>query len=732
MYLCWSKIRVRTKLTGLLASLAFSSSLLASASFDLETNQLNIPLLIIGEETYKATLQETETGEFILQELSALNSIYRSPNPPSANLLESRMTLPHIDVVGFSQGFQASLVFDADRDPVVFALTELSEAPLNYTTRSSQYVIMPDGIGIAIDIFLPPDLKEGESVPTLLKATPYWRAPEIKEPATVEMLLGDLGLVDPASKEAEFWAEKGYALVVMDVRGRGASGGSAPYPFNKKEIADFGEVITWISQQPWSNGKVGAYGVSYVGSTADWMTTLHNEALVAVSPRFSDYDLYEHVITPGGVRMTNFIEAWQEEQGYLDTNQFCVLYEAENAQECSLLQQLLGGIKPVDNDSSDVQRATALLEHQDNGDINEMIQFASDKDQPLVATIPESSLMHLNPNQKKAATEASEIPYYTWASWLDAGTADGALRRFKHYNNSQKIIIGTWDHGAGEDANPYREKGYPIEESREVQYEMLSEFFDSHMQDEIATPSTHIIQYYTMNENMWKTTEVWPPEDMTATSFYFHAEGELSKVEPKGETVRTYDIDYTATTGELNRWATQAGTEDVYYGDRQASDTKLLTYDTAPLNKTVEITGHPEIYLRLSANTDDLAIYAYLEDVAPDGSVTYITEGQLRAVHRKIRDDLPLAGYGVQHSYLAEDKQALVPDEVVMMAFTLQPTSVRINKGHKIRIAIAGHDEGNFERVPAEGNPTVTFYHDEAQPSYLVLPMQEIEEVVQP
>jgi len=731
MYLCWSKIRVRTKLTGLFASLAFSSSLLAGASFDLETNQLNIPLLVIGENTYKATLQETETGEFILQELSALNSIYRSPNPPSANLSESRMTIPQINVVGFSQGFQANLTFDADRDPVAFSLTELSEAPFSYTTRSSRYVIMPDGVGIAIDIFLPPNI-EGKPVPTLLKATPYWRAPEIKQPAIAEFLIGDLGLIDPASKEAAFWAEKGYALVVMDVRGRGASGDSAPYPFNKKEIADYGEVITWISQQPWSNGQVGAYGVSYVGSTADWMTTLNNEALVAVSPRFSDYDLYEHVIVPGGIRMTNFVNAWQEEQGFLDNNQLCSLYEAEDASECQMVTEVFGGIKLVDNDHSSVQRDAALNTHKENGKIDELLATIQDKDQPLVAGYPESSLMHLDPSQGKAATETSGTPYFSWAGWLDAGTADGALRRFKHYSNSQQVVIGAWDHGAEQDANPYREKEYPIEESREVQYEMLSEFFDMHMQDETPSPSTHVVKYYTMNENMWKTTEIWPPEDMTATSFYFHAEGELSKAEPKGDGIRSYNIDYTATTGELNRWATQAGTEDVYYGDRQTSDTKLLTYDTAPLNKFVEITGHPEIYLRLSANTDDLAIYAYLEDVAPDGSVTYITEGQLRAVHRKVRDDLPLAGYGVQHSYLAEDKQALVPDEVVMMAFTLQPTSVRINKGHKIRIAIAGHDEGNFERVPAEGNPTVTFYHDEDEPSYLVLPMQEIEEVVQP
>ena len=97
-----------------------------------------------------------------------------------------------------------------------------------------------------------------------------------------------------------------------------------------------------------------------------------------------------------------------------------------------------------------------------------------------------------------------------------------------------------------------------------------------------------------------------------------------------------YTVDFTATTGRHNRWATNGGAGDVIYGDRAAEDEKLVTYTSAAMVGDVEITGHPIVTLYVSSTEPDGAFIVYLEDVAPDGRVSYITEGQLRALLRRV------------------------------------------------------------------------------------------------
>jgi putative CocE/NonD family hydrolase len=79
----------------------------------------------------------------------------------------------------------------------------------------------------------------------------------------------------------------------------------------------------------------------------------------------------------------------------------------------------------------------------------------------------------------------------------------------------------------------------------------------------------------------------------------------------------------------------------VFYGDRAEADRRLLTYTSAPLTDDVEITGHPVVTLYVASTATDGAFYVYLEDVDENGRVTYVTEGQLRALHRRLTDRDP-------------------------------------------------------------------------------------------
>jgi putative CocE/NonD family hydrolase len=186
----------------------------------------------------------------------------------------------------------------------------------------------------------------------------------------------------------------------------------------------------------------------------------------------------------------------------------------------------------------------------------------------------------------------------------------------------------------------------------------------------------------------------------------------------------TYSVDFTASSGKENRWMGQMGLP-VMYNDRHSEDEKLLHYTSTPLDADIEITGSPTVYLQAASTHTDGAFYLYLEDVAPDGRVTYLTEGLLRAIHRKVGDPstAPYVPLGVYHSLRKVDVQPLVPGEVAEISITLCPISVLILTGHRIRLAIAGHDAAMKTRYPVDGIPELRFYRNSAQTSYLQLPV---------
>ncbi|HYY56072.1 MAG TPA: CocE/NonD family hydrolase, partial [Pyrinomonadaceae bacterium] len=136
------------------------------------------------------------------------------------------------------------------------------------------------------------------------------------------------------------------------------------------------------------------------------------------------------------------------------------------------------------------------------------------------------------------------------------------------------------------------------------------------------------------------------------------------------------------------------------------------------------ITGYPVINLRLSSTSTDGAFFVYLEDVDESGKVTYITEGELRAIHRKVSEERPPYWSGVPyHSFKRKESMPLVPGQVTELRFGLLPTSVLIRKGHRIRIAIAGHDKSVFARIPAEGTPVITLERNKNNASFVELPV---------
>lgn len=183
-------------------------------------------------------------------------------------------------------------------------------------------------------------------------------------------------------------------------------------------------------------------------------------------------------------------------------------------------------------------------------------------------------------------------------------------------------------------------------------------------------------------------------------------------------------MDFTASSGTQTRWHTQLGGGDVVYPDRAAEDKKLLIYTSAPLEADLEITGSPVLALEMASTASDGAIHAYLEDVSPEGRVTYIDEGIFRVIHRKEADpkSLPYEPLGPAHSFVRADAEPLTPGRPATIRFSMFPTSVLLRRGHSIRIALAGADASLFQRIPAEGTPAWTVYREPGRASFVELP----------
>jgi putative CocE/NonD family hydrolase len=253
-------------------------------------------------------------------------------------------------------------------------------------------------------------------------------------------------------------------------------------------------------------------------------------------------------------------------------------------------------------------------------------------------------------------------------------------------------------------------------------------FFDYYLRGiDNGVMKEKVLVYYTMGEEKWKTTNAWPPLGSTTQRWYLSENNTLSQSPSKTKSGEdTYTVDFEATTGKTNRWHTQLGGTAVIYPNRAEEDHKLLTYTSLPLADDTEITGHPIVTLYLTSTATDGAFFVYLEDVDETGRVIYITEGQLRAIHRKVSTDPPPYSLLVPyHSFKKKDTMPLVPGEIAELTFGLLPTSVLIKKEHRIRIAISGHDKDTFTRIPAEETPVITVARNKSHASFVDLPIIE-------
>jgi len=576
-------------------------------------------------------------------------------------------------------------------------------------TVDSTYITVRDDVKIAATICLPKGLSADTKIPTVLTQTRYWRAMELRIP-----FRWILDSMVPNTPNPEVITSRGYALIYTDVRGTGASDGTRMVPFSEEEVKDGSDVVDWIISQPWSDGNVVSKGISYTASTAELFARNNHHAVKAVIPGHGFWDPYTEIAFPGGCFDYAFMQLWSFLGKNLDLNNPKVFRQIRPD-----AWLLINGVKPVKGDKDLKLLQNAINQHKSNQYVYDHTLNRDFRDEPLPdgTTFDDISIF-----ARKEKIEKSNVPILAWSSWLDSGYGDAIIERFMNLSNSQIAILGDWSHGAVYPANHFFPERTFVTPTPKDKVNAWINFFDKCVYGDGIQGKT--IYYYTLAEEKWKKSEVWPPKGHFYQKWYFSENNSLIREEPK-ENSRSddYKVNYRTTTGRNNRWWALLGLPITYY-NRNKIDEKLLCYTSQPFESDIEITGQIVACLYLSSTHEDGAIFAYFEDVDESGNVTYITDGEFRPLHRKILTDEPpykmLIPY---HSYKKEDSAPLIPGEIMELKFGLHVTSVLIKKGHRIKIAIAGADKDTFIRYPAEGRPTITIFRNKEFPSYIELPI---------
>jgi putative CocE/NonD family hydrolase len=557
-------------------------------------------------------------------------------------------------------------------------------------------------------------------IPALLLQTRYWRSMELRTPFKWFFQSDD---VDKYFRDFKpFFIGQGYALVRVDVRGTGASFGVWPFPWHRDTIQDSYEVVDWIVSQPWSNGRVAGWGISYLGTTSEILPACGHTAVKASIAMFNHPDAYLDITFPGGVFNNRFIREWGRMDYQLDNNIV--------PKELGLMALLMvKGVKPVAG--AEGLLSDAIHSHRNNGNVYGYAKDTSFRDQMH----PElgGCIDDMQAQQHWGAIQKSGAAICGWGSWMDAGTADAVIHRFLTLENPQMGVIGAWEHGGQLNASPYRSARAGVNPELPQQWAEMANFLAHYVHEDgqaFDTNSNRVLHYYTMGEEKWKIASSWPPAEMKNQRWYLREGQSLSLEMPlTDEGYDTYPVDFEASTGLKNRWWELGAVlqQTVSYQDRSKAARHMLVYLSPPLEHDLEISGYPLVRMFLTSTESDGAFFVYLEDVDHDGRVNYITEGQLRALHRKIA--VSTGTYYQQapyHTYKQADASPLEPGEMAELHFYLHPTSVLVRKGHRLRLGIAGHDRDTFTRIPSQGFPVISLARNNLYPSYIEFPAKSV------
>lgn len=590
--------------------------------------------------------------------------------------------------------------------PTTEAYVRTRKAEHTVPTRPrSVYVPMEDGCRLATDIYLP-DGDASRTYPAILIFTPYYRRFQLVEGSLAEACPNTAAYRD-------FFTSRGYAVLVTDVRGTGASFGTRDGFRSPAERRDSAFFADWVVDQPWSNGVLGVTGISYLGAASDFLATTGHPAVKAVAPLFSVWDTYSDNYYPGGLQCSSLTQLYDHQVTGLDLNRRELLTNADYFNHPDFR-----GPHPVDEDADGSLVAAALDEHQGNfRQIELMADFRFREDG--LPYDPDYSSASISP-YSYAEGVRPDVAILSVSGWYDgAGYANGSIARFLTLDkNPHHLLLGPWDHGARTDISPWRKAA----EADSGVFDIVLQFFDTYLMGKnTGFERIDPVQFYSLHDETWKSAGQWPPFSHSRT--LFPDVGGTLRAEPS-EGWSEYKVNPALGTGIHTRYERISGCAiSDYYDDWTGRTDKMLSWDSAPLAEPLELAGHVVLDLNLTLDKPDAAIFVYLTEVEANGMERYMTEGILRAVHRK--ESSPPANVRATwpwRSFRRADIRPMPVGQPQQMRIPLLPVAWQLSAGSRLRLSIAGADSDHFIKVPHGAQPHMVVDHAKTQ---LVIPVRE-------
>ena len=571
-------------------------------------------------------------------------------------------------------------------------------------------VPMRDGIYLATDIYFPQPRasNNSNSFPVLMERTPYDKSGVSPR---------EVSIWDPSPMSRPELAARmtgaGYVVIFQDCRGRYASEGQFIKYINEGE--DGIDTLIWLRQQPWFNGKLGTFGLSYGAHTQLALACFGPPELKALILDCGGFANAHQ----GGIRRGGAFELKQATWAFKHAQLSQAVQDSPTAREALSSQDISAWFKkmPWARGRSPLQWAPEyenyLFDQWERGVFDDSWRQIGLYAEGYYAQLAEMKLLCL-------------------CGWYDPyiqSTIQNFLGSQAHGGKDSRLILGPWTHGARSysfagdiDFGP----GATLEDLTGLDYtDLRLNWFKVHL---LAQPSDPFpaVQYFRMgggaghktNEGRryhggkWLKANEWPPKRMTPTTWFLHPEGHLSRKAPnQANAYREFSFNPTSPVPTIGGSLTsglpvfEAGAfnqvEDPKFfgstvpGRALCARPDVLSFVSDPLEQATEVTGPIQATLHITSSAPDTDFTLKVIDEMPpnedypDGYAMNLTDGILRCRYREC----------------FESPSLMTPGQIYRIKINIFPISNLFLAGSRIRIDISSSNFPHFDVNPNTGDP---------------------------